>query len=156
MPIVETGNLAGTWVKPVRLPAFPAAYGTYPDGTYKDLRPVTDIFQEVEEDVRRERYEQLWKQYGNYVMAAAALLVLGVAGYEAWRNYDLKQRETYSDRYEAAEKLIASNNIAGAERFHRPRQRLLLPAMRRSRNSTLRASISRTENAMRRSLDYAS
>ena len=37
---------------------------------------MSDIFQEVEEDVRRERYEQIWKQYGNYILAAAGVVVL--------------------------------------------------------------------------------
>ena len=31
---------------------------------------MSDIFREVEEDVRRERFEKLWKAYGNYAIAA--------------------------------------------------------------------------------------
>jgi len=42
---------------------------------------MSDIFQEVEEDVRRERYEQLWKKYGNYMVAAAIVVVMAVGGY---------------------------------------------------------------------------
>jgi len=45
---------------------------------------VSDIFQEVDEEVRRERLEQLWKRYGNYILAAA-ILVLACVG--AWRGY---------------------------------------------------------------------
>jgi len=41
---------------------------------------MSDIFQEVEEDVRKERYEQLWKKYGNYIIGAAAILVIAVGG----------------------------------------------------------------------------
>ena len=40
---------------------------------------MSDIFHEVEEEVRREHYEKLWKKYGNYVIAVASVLVLGVA-----------------------------------------------------------------------------
>jgi len=50
---------------------------------------VADIFQEVDEEVRRERLAQLWKQYGNLVIAACVLLVVGVGawrGYEWWQN----------------------------------------------------------------------
>ena len=36
---------------------------------------MSDIFREVEEDVRRERLEKLWKAYGNYVIAAAGAAV---------------------------------------------------------------------------------
>jgi hypothetical protein len=76
---------------------------------------MSDIFQEVEEDVRRERYEKLWKAYGNYIIAAAAVLVVAVAGYQAWSAYDRNQREQVSDRYEKAQTLAASGKAAEAE-----------------------------------------
>ena len=41
-----------------------------------------NLFREVEEELRRERMEKLWKQYGNYVIAAAALIVIIVLGYK--------------------------------------------------------------------------
>ena len=75
---------------------------------------MSDIFQEVEEDVRRERYEQLWKKYGNYIIGAAALLVLGVAGYQAWSAYDTNQRQAVSDEYQAAQ-IIAPTDAAKAD-----------------------------------------
>jgi hypothetical protein len=75
---------------------------------------LSDIFQEVEEDVRRERYEQLWKKYGNYMIAAAAVLVLAVAGYQAWVRYDLAQRQLISDRYRAASQAVEAGNAAKA------------------------------------------
>jgi len=75
---------------------------------------MSDIFQEVEEDVRRERYEQLWKQYGNYLIGAAAALVLAVGGYQAWTAYDTNQRQLVSDQYQAAQ-TIAPTDTAKAE-----------------------------------------
>ncbi|MEI9929239.1 MAG: hypothetical protein WDM89_01380 [Rhizomicrobium sp.] len=41
---------------------------------------MSDIFHEVEEDVRRERFEKLWKQYGDYAVAALAVVILAIAG----------------------------------------------------------------------------
>ena len=38
------------------------------------------LLREVDEELRRERLEKLWDRYGIYVVLAAALLVLGVAG----------------------------------------------------------------------------
>jgi hypothetical protein len=76
---------------------------------------VSDIFHEVEEDVRRERYEQLWKKYGNYLIVLAGIVVLGVAAFQAWRAYDLDQRQKVSDAYQAAEQTAASGNAAKAE-----------------------------------------
>src|SRR5215510_5937375 len=76
---------------------------------------MSDIFQEVEEDVRRERYEQLWKKYGNYVIAAAVVLVLAVAGFQAWKSYDLSQRQKVSERYREATQAAESGNAVKAE-----------------------------------------
>ena len=76
---------------------------------------MSDIFQEVEEDVRRERYEQLWKKYGNYIIGAAAFLVLAVGGYQAWRAYDNGQRQIVSDKYLEAQTIAATGKAAEAE-----------------------------------------
>jgi hypothetical protein len=76
---------------------------------------VSDIFHEVEEDVRRERYEQLWKKYGSYLIAAGVVLVLAVAGYQAWKSYDLSQRQKISDRYRDASLAAQSGNAVKAE-----------------------------------------
>jgi hypothetical protein len=49
---------------------------------------VADIFNEVDEEVRRERLQRMWEQYGAYAIAALILLVAGVA---AWRGYEYWQ-----------------------------------------------------------------
>lgn len=43
-----------------------------------------DIFREVEEEIRREQFARLWQKYGVFVLLAAAMIVLGVAGYQGW------------------------------------------------------------------------
>jgi len=45
---------------------------------------VSDVFQEVEEEFRREQLEKLWKKYRIPVIGAAVSLVLAVAGYQGW------------------------------------------------------------------------
>lgn len=45
---------------------------------------MTDIFNEVDEEVRRERLNKLWQRYGNYLIALCALVVIAVG---AWRGY---------------------------------------------------------------------
>jgi hypothetical protein len=71
---------------------------------------VTDIFREVEEDVRRERIEKLWKQYGDYAIAGVAAVVLVVAGWQYWRYSHAKEVARASDAY-----LTASNKAAGGD-----------------------------------------
>ena len=43
---------------------------------------LTDIFHEVDEEVRRERLQKLWERYSIYIIALAVLIVAGVG---AWR-----------------------------------------------------------------------
>ena len=46
---------------------------------------MSDIFQEVDEEVRREKLKQLWERHSNLIVAAALAVVLAVGG---WRGYD--------------------------------------------------------------------
>jgi len=46
---------------------------------------VSDIFQEVDEEVRREQLKKLWERYGVFLIAACVLLVVAVGG---WRTYE--------------------------------------------------------------------
>jgi hypothetical protein len=75
---------------------------------------VTDIFREVEEDVRRERLEQLWKQYGDYVTALAALIILGVAGFQLWRVYETRERNKAAVEFSTALQLLENNQPKAA------------------------------------------
>jgi hypothetical protein len=53
---------------------------------------VADIFHEVEEDLRRDQALAIWKKYGNYIVAAALLIVLAVAAFWGWREYTTRQQ----------------------------------------------------------------
>jgi len=63
---------------------------------------VSDIFNEVDEDLRRDRAQKLWEKYGNYVIAVAVLIVAGTAGFVAWRDYDRRQAEAGALKYVTA------------------------------------------------------
>jgi len=75
---------------------------------------LSDIFREVEEEVRRERFEQLWKQYGDYIIAGAALIIIAIAGFELWQRYEDNQRLKASETLIAAQQLADSGNFAQA------------------------------------------
>jgi len=51
---------------------------------------VSDIFDEVDEEVRREQIKKLWDRYGNLVVALAVVIVAAVAG---WRGYQYWQEQ---------------------------------------------------------------
>jgi hypothetical protein len=76
---------------------------------------VSDIFREVEEDVRRERIEKLWKAYGNYAIAALVLLFAGIAGWQVWERHDAQERAKVADQFIAAQRI--SNPQTAAATF---------------------------------------
>ncbi len=39
---------------------------------------MADIFDEIDEDLKRDRAQELWARYGKFVIAAAAAVVLAV------------------------------------------------------------------------------
>ena len=63
---------------------------------------MADIFKEVEEDLRREKLEQLWKRYGRAVIALAVLVVIGTAGSVAWQRYQQHREAQLAEQYGAA------------------------------------------------------
>ena len=75
---------------------------------------MSDIFREVEEDVRRERIEKLWKQYGDYVIAAVAIIAVCIAGYTLWQRYEHQQVLKASAAFAAAEQISNGGDNAQA------------------------------------------
>jgi len=76
--------------------------------------PVADIFQEVEEDVRRERAEKLWKRFAPLVLGVAVAIVLVVAGVTGWRHYVASERAESSDKFNAAVAQAIAGDRTGA------------------------------------------
>jgi hypothetical protein len=66
---------------------------------------MSDIFQEVDDDVRRDKAAEFWAKYQNFVYAAAALIVIGVAGYRFYDYRRTAQAEAASAQFQHALKL---------------------------------------------------
>lgn len=73
------------------------------------------LFQEVDEEVRREQLKKLWERYGSYAIALAVLVVVGVGG---WRGYEwwlAKKAAETGAAFEAAVTLSEQGKHAEAE-----------------------------------------
>ncbi len=69
-------------------------------------KDVTDIFTEVDEDLRHDRALKLWKRFAPYVAVGALAVVALTAGVIAWRDYDRRQAEADAARFLAAADLV--------------------------------------------------
>lgn len=63
---------------------------------------MSDIFREVDEDIRNDRLRKVWDRVAPYVLGAAVLLVLAVAGYRGWEFFQSRKAEASGDRFMAA------------------------------------------------------
>jgi hypothetical protein len=76
---------------------------------------VSDIFTEVDEEVRREQLEKLWMRYRGLIITAVFLVVASVA---AWRGYDYWQNRLAAETgaaYDVAAKLAGEGKHEEAE-----------------------------------------
>ena len=76
---------------------------------------MSDIFQEVDEAVRREKLEKLWKRYGNFVIAAAVVALLAVGGWRGYQWWDAKQAAQAGAAFDAAAELADQGKTEDAE-----------------------------------------
>lgn len=75
---------------------------------------MSDIFREVEEDVRRERAEKIWKRWGAYILAAGVLVFVGIGGWQLWQRHERQEREKLSDQFMAAQRITNPRDAASA------------------------------------------
>jgi hypothetical protein len=74
------------------------------------------IFKEIDEDLRRERFEELWNQYGTYILAGALAIVLGVGGWKATEHLQAKRAAEAGARYQAALQLAEDKKAEEADK----------------------------------------
>lgn len=79
---------------------------------------MSDIFREIDEEIRRDNLGQLWKRYGHYVIAGAVAVVIGTGAYVGWRQYQDNRAAAESVRFSAGLDLADKGQFAqGADTF---------------------------------------
>lgn len=74
------------------------------------------IIREVDEELRRDRLRKFWRQGGPWVIVAAVLIVVGVAGYEGWMWWTKTQAAKSSDQFYAAAEIADGTDVAAAKK----------------------------------------
>ena len=77
---------------------------------------MSDIFDEVDEEVRREQIKKLWERYGNLVVAFALLIVVAVAGWRFYQYWQDKQAAETGAKFTAAAVLAEQGKHEEAEK----------------------------------------
>jgi hypothetical protein len=76
---------------------------------------MSDIFHEVDEAVRREKLQKLWQRYGNFVIAAAVLVVAAVGAWRGYEWWEAKKAAEAGAAFDTAVELVDQGKTAEAE-----------------------------------------
>lgn len=76
-----------------------------------------NLLREIQEDLRREKLETLWKRYGSWLIAAAIAIVVAVGAFQAWRAWETSRRKDRGAEFIAAETLAQSDPAAATTAF---------------------------------------
>jgi hypothetical protein len=75
---------------------------------------LSDIFHEIDEELRRENLQKLWTKYRLHILVLIILVLVLTAGFAGWRQFQQRQRDAESARYAAALELAEKGNYLQA------------------------------------------
>jgi hypothetical protein len=75
---------------------------------------VSDIFREIDEELRRDNLLKLWSRYRRYIIGIAVFALVVAGGIVAWRDHQLSERRAQSARYAGALALARDGKEADA------------------------------------------
>jgi len=76
---------------------------------------VSELFDEVDEEVRRDQLKKLWDQYSVYIIAVALLIIAGVGGWRGYQYLEAKKAAEAGAVFDRAVALSEQNKHAEAE-----------------------------------------
>jgi len=76
---------------------------------------VSELFDEVDEEVRRDQLKKLWDQYSLYIVAAALLVIAAVGGWRGYEYVEAKKAAEAGDAFNKAVELSEQNKHTEAE-----------------------------------------
>ena len=76
---------------------------------------MSELFDEVDEDVRRDQLKKLWDQYSIYIVAGAFLIIAAVGGWRGYQYLEAKKAAEAGALFDKASELADQNKHAEAE-----------------------------------------
>ncbi|ACG77945.1 conserved hypothetical protein [Phenylobacterium zucineum HLK1] len=78
---------------------------------------MTDLFEEVEEQLRSDRYRSLARRTLPWILAAVALVLVAVLAYWGWDTWRSREVAKASEQYQAAGEALAAGDRAKAQQL---------------------------------------
>jgi len=76
---------------------------------------VSELFDEVDEDVRRDQLKRLWEQYSIYIVAGALLIIAAVGGWRGYQYLEAQKAAEAGAAFDKAVELSEANKHTEAE-----------------------------------------
>jgi hypothetical protein len=76
---------------------------------------VSELFDEVDEEVRRDQLKKLWDSYSLYIIAVALLIIAGVGGWRSYQYFEAKKATEAGNAFNKAVELSEQGKHAEAE-----------------------------------------
>ena len=76
---------------------------------------MSELFDEVDEDVRRDQLKKLWDQYSLYIIAVALLIIASVGGWRGYQYVEARKAAEAGAAFDKAVELSEANKHAEAE-----------------------------------------
>jgi hypothetical protein len=76
---------------------------------------VSELFDEVDEEVRREQLKKLWDKYSIYIVAGMILIIAAVGGWRGYQYIEAKKAAEAGAAFDKAVELAEANKHAEAE-----------------------------------------
>ncbi len=76
---------------------------------------MSDLFNEVDEELRREQIKKIWERYSILIVGVAVLIVAGVGGWRGYQYLEAKKSAEAGSAFQSAVTLAEDNKHAEAE-----------------------------------------
>ena len=76
---------------------------------------MSELFDEVDEEVRRDQLKKLWDKYSIFIIAGALLIIAGVGGWRGYQYFEAKKAAEAGAAFDKAVELSEANKHTEAE-----------------------------------------
>ncbi|MHA7773272.1 tetratricopeptide repeat protein [Roseibium sp. M-1] len=111
---------------------------------------MSDIFREVDEDIRQEKYRRLWDRFGPWLLGVAVLIVVGTGGYRGWLYWQEQNSASAGDTFFEAVKLSEAGSFEEAAALYGELESEIggYPALAKFRLATDLANTGKSDEAL--------